>query len=83
MSTDGKRPEKNNMLAFRLTELGMSQETFASRIGVHRDTVHRWVNGRQSPKLTPKKNLFVCQLLDWTAEQWANAFPEDEKTPEN
>ena len=61
----------------RLSELGMTQEAFARAIGVSLLTVNRWVAGSQRPKMTPKKTLQVCNVLNWTLEDLAEAFPDD------
>ena len=68
---------KREVFVFRLSELGLTQEAFARSVGVSLLTVNRWVAGRQRPKLSPRKTLQICTVLNWTLEDLAEAFPDD------
>lgn len=60
----------------RLQELGMSQEDFARAVGVSLNTAHRWIAGKQRPKLEPAETLKLCTVLGWSLEELVvNGFP--------
>ena len=57
--------------------LGLTQEQFASRLGVTFPTVNRWENGRSKPSPMAKKLLIkvVEQMGDDGADLLAKHFP--------
>ncbi len=75
MGNDNKEKRRGGLVK-RLQELGMSQEEFARSVGVSLNTAHRWIAGKQRPKLEPAETLKLCTVLKWSLEELVlNGFP--------
>lgn len=61
----------------RLRELNLTRKDFATAAGVSERAVYHWFSYEREPKLTFKQVAGVCSLLQWTAEQLADAYYSD------
>lgn len=71
-----QRPVK---LINRLDELEITRKSLADEVGVTERSVYRWLSYQKEPKLTFQQVAKLCALLDWTAQQLAEAYypPDD------
>lgn len=66
-----ERPVK---LLNRLEELGITRQALAEAVGVDVRNVYRWLSYKSEPRLTLIQSANLCRLLQWTAEQLADAY---------
>jgi len=59
----GKQPEIGNLIRELRQEMGLTQEQFASFLGVVCPTVNRWENGRAQPSPIALK-LIEAKLME-------------------
>jgi transcriptional regulator with XRE-family HTH domain len=53
---------------------GLSQEDLAEALGVSRQTISAWENGRKEPHLSFRQIKKLCNLLDYTLETLPDDF---------
>ena len=58
----------------RIKELGLTNKAVADAVGVGERSVYRWWSYEREPKLTFSQVAKLCLLLDWTAQQLAEAY---------
>ncbi|MBW4469202.1 MAG: helix-turn-helix domain-containing protein [Stenomitos rutilans HA7619-LM2] len=59
---------------------GKNQREFGAEIGVSDQTVSNWETGVSKPKLNPPQMLKLCQLLNCSLEDLAEAFSSSDKS---
>ncbi|WP_055075021.1 helix-turn-helix transcriptional regulator [Pseudanabaena sp. 'Roaring Creek'] len=53
---------------------GVTQAQLAEALGVERNTVVRWENGRSIPKLEPCQTKKLCKLLGISIDELPDSF---------
>lgn len=67
-------------MAFMRERAGLSQKQLGQLIGKTDQTISDWERGRSVPTLTPCKMRLLCDALNVTLDQLADAFPPDSET---
>ncbi|NER37727.1 MAG: helix-turn-helix transcriptional regulator [Oscillatoria sp. SIO1A7] len=63
------------------SKVSFSQEEIASFVGVNRNTVSEWRNGRSIPNLDPARTARLCIAMKCSLQELVDLFQPEESTP--
>ena len=64
----------------RLKELNLTHRNLADAAGVSERAVYHWFNYEREPRLTFLQLARICSLLEWTAQELAEAYYPDDSS---